>query len=309
MVREHGCGKKTLVSLRSVKLVGPHCAARIVLNLLENIQTEAHSADARQHAHFLGDTMPNGNPLKRKLQAGQACFGAWMLSPSADMAEILGYAGMDFLLLDHEHGQGSIDQAIGQLRAIKGSGCVGVLRVPSNDHIYIKRVLDAGVGGIMVPSVNSAEEARRVVDACRYAPAGIRGAFGGMRAMNYGFNPGYYETSFENLLVVVQVENTRAIDAIPEMAAVEGIDVIFIGPRDLSATLGKLNQFDDPVVRGQIDRAAGAILAGGKLLGSTATSGKVAKEMAARGYRFIIPGSDVSLLGLGVRTTLADAMG
>ena len=161
----------------------------------------------------------------------------------------------------------------------------------------------------MVPNVGSADEARRVVDACRYAPAGIRGAFGGMRAMQYGFNPGYYETSFENLLVAVQVESARAIDAIPEIAAVDGIDVLFIGPRDLSATLGKLNQFDDPVVRGEIDRAADAILKAGKLLGSTAMSGRIAKDMAARGYRFIIPGSDVTLLGLGVRTTLADAKG
>jgi len=181
--------------------------------------------------------------------------------------------------------------------------------VPSNDPVYIKRALDAGVGGIMVPNVGSADEARRVVDACRYAPAGVRGAFGGMRAMNYGFNPGYYESSFENLLVVAQIESARAIDAIPEIAKVDGIDVLFIGPRDLSATLGKLNQFDDPVVRGQIDRAAAAILASGKLLGSTATSGRMAKEMAARGYRFIIPGSDVMLLGLGVRTTLADTKG
>lgn len=251
--------------------------------------------------------MSDDNPLKRKLRAGQPCFGAWMLSTSADMAEILGYAGMDFLLLDHEHGQGSIDDAIGQLRAIKGSDCVGVLRVPTNDHIYIERVLDAGVGGIMVPNVSNAEQARRVVDSCKYAPAGIRSAFGGMRAMKYGFNPGYYDSFFENLLVAVQVENARAIDAVPEIAAVEGIDVIFIGPRDLSATLGKLNQFDDPVVRAQIDRAAAAILASGKLLGSTAANGKVAKEMAARGYRFIIPGSDTGLLGLGVRTTLADA--
>jgi len=253
--------------------------------------------------------MSNGNPLKRKLQAGQACFGAWMLSGSADMAEVLAYAGLDFLLLDHEHGQGSIDQAVGQLRAIKGSDCVGVLRVPSNDHVYIKRALDAGVGGIMVPNVTSAAEARAVVDSCRYPPAGIRGAFGGMRAMQYGFNPGYYETGFDDLLVAVQVESAKAIDAIPEIAAVEGVDVIFIGPRDLSATLGKLNQFDDPVVRGHIERAATAILAGGKLLGSTAANGKVAKDMAARGYRFIIPGSDVGLLGLGARTMLTDAKG
>lgn len=253
--------------------------------------------------------MPSGNALKRKLSAGQACFGAWVLSTSADMVEILAYAGLDFLVLDHEHGQGSIDDAIGQLRAMKGTECTGVLRVPSNDHIYIKRALDAGVGGIMVPNVNNAEQARHVVEACKYAPAGIRGAFGGMRAMKYGFNPDYFDTSFEDLLVVVQVENAGAIDRIPEIAAVDGIDVIFIGPRDLSATLGKLNQFDDPVVRGQIDRATEAILKAGKILGSTATSGKVAKEMAAKGFRFIVPGSDATILGLGVRSILADAKG
>jgi 4-hydroxy-2-oxoheptanedioate aldolase len=253
--------------------------------------------------------MQSANPLKRKLLRGEACFGAWLLSTSPDMAEILAYAGLDFLLLDHEHGQGSIDIAIGQLRAMKGTDCTGVLRVPTNDHIYIKRALDAGVGGIMVPNVNTADEARRVVNACRYAPAGIRGAFGGMRAMKYGFNPGYYDSAFADLLVVAQVENAGAIDNIPGIAAVEGIDVIFIGPRDLSASLGKLNQFDDPVVKGQIDRAAAAILESGKLLGSTATSGKVAKDMAGRGFRFIIPGSDVGLLGQGVRAVLGDAKG
>jgi 2-keto-3-deoxy-L-rhamnonate aldolase RhmA len=130
-----------------------------------------------------------------------------------------------------------------------------------------------------------------------------------MRAMKYGFNPGYYDSAFADLLVVAQVENAGAIDNIPGIAAVEGIDVIFIGPRDLSASLGKLNQFDDPVVKGQIDRAAAAILESGKLLGSTATSGKVAKDMAGRGFRFIIPGSDVGLLGQGVRAVLGDAKG
>lgn len=248
-----------------------------------------------------------GNQLKRKLQAGQACFGAWMLSTSADMAEILAYGGLDFLLIDHEHGQGSIDDAVGQLRAIKGTECTGVLRVPTNDHIYIKRVLDAGIGGVMVPNVGSAAEAHRVVEACRYAPDGVRGAFGGMRAMRYGFDPGYYDRAFADLLVAVQVESAAAIDNIPEIAAVEGIDVIFIGPRDLSATLGKLNRFDDPEVRGQIDRAAGAILKSGKILGSTALNGKVAREMAGSGYRFIVAGSDVGLLGQGLRAMLADA--
>lgn len=251
--------------------------------------------------------MPTGNPLKNKLQAGRACIGSWLLSTSADMAEIMAFAGLDFLLIDHEHGQGAIDDAIGQMRAMKGTDCVGVLRVPNNDRVYIKRALDAGVAGIMVPNIENAAQARAVVDACRYAPVGHRGAFGGMRAMRYGLNPGYYDEVDNETLIVVQVENSAAIDNIPEIAAVPGIDVIFIGPRDLSATLGKLNHFGDPAVRGEIERAERAILASGRLLGSTAASGKVAREMSATGYRFIISGSDATLLASATSALLADA--
>jgi 4-hydroxy-2-oxoheptanedioate aldolase len=251
--------------------------------------------------------VPTGNSLKRKLSEGKPCIGSWLLTTSADMAEILAYAGLDFVLIDHEHGQGAIDDAVGQLRAIKGSDCAGILRIPSNDRIYIKRALDAGVHGIMVPNVDNAEQARAVVDACRYAPIGKRGAFGGMRAMRYGFNPGYYNDVADETLIVVQVENSAAIDHVAEIAAVPGIDVIFIGPRDLSATLGKLNQFQDPIVQGEIARAEQAILKSGKWLGSTAASGKVARAMAAAGHRFIISGSDATLLGSAASALLADA--
>lgn len=251
--------------------------------------------------------MPAGNPLKRKLLEGKVCIGSWLLTTSPDMAEILAYAGLDFVLIDHEHGQGSIDDAVNQLRAIKGSDCAGILRVPSNDRIYIKRALDAGVHGIMVPNVDNAAHAEAVVDACRYAPVGKRGAFGGMRAMRYGFDPDYYADVADDTLIVVQVENSTAIDNIAEIAAVPGIDVVFIGPRDLSATLGKLNQLADPDVRGEIRRAEQAIMKSGKLLGSTAATGKIAREMTAAGHRFIISGSDATLLGAAAAALVAEA--
>ncbi len=251
--------------------------------------------------------MPDSQPLKQKMRAGQACIGAWLLTNSADVAEILAYAGLDFVLIDHEHVQGDIGDAIAQMRALKGHNCAGIVRVPSHDPIYIKRILDAGVDGILVPNVSTGEEAREIVAACHYPPSGFRGAFGGMRAMDYGFNPGYYAAAADKLFIAVQVESAAAIDQIDEIAAIDGIDLVFIGPRDLSATLGKLNQFDDPVVKGEIARAEKAILKSGKLLGSTAINGKVANEMAARGHRFIIAGSDVTLLGLGVRGVLTEA--
>lgn len=251
--------------------------------------------------------MPTGNLLKQKLRAGNTCIGSWLLTTSADMAEIMAFAGLDFVLIDHEHGQGAIDDAVSQLRAIKGTDCAGILRVPSNDRIYIKRALDAGVAGIMVPNIDTAEQARAVVEACRYAPHGGRGAFGGMRAMRYGLNLNYYSNVEDETLIIVQVENRNAIDNIPAIAAVPGIDMIFIGPRDLSATLGKLNQFGDPEVRAEIERAEQLILKSGKLMGSTAASGKIAREMSLVGHRFIISGSDATLLGSAAAALLGEA--
>lgn len=251
--------------------------------------------------------MQSGAALKAKLRNRTPCIGAWVLTGSADVVEILAFSGLDFVILDHEHGLGSIETAAGQLRALKGSGCTGMLRAPSNDRVYIKRALDAGVGGIMIPNVGTAAEARDAVAACRYPPRGVRGAFGGMRAMDFGFDPAYYGAIEDELVIAAQIESSAAIDNIAEIGAVDGIDVLFIGPRDLSATMGKLNRFDDPGVMAEIARAEEAIKATGLVLGSTAMSGKAAKEMTARGYGFIVAGSDAVLLGNGIRAMLADA--
>lgn len=244
--------------------------------------------------------------LRRKLAAGQSCIGVWVLTNSADATEILAWAGLDFVLIDHEHGQGSIETAIAQMRSLKGSDCAGLLRVPAKDATYIKRALDAGIDGVMIPNIADRDEAERAVAACRYPPSGKRGAFAGMRAMKYGFDTAYHNTIEQRLIVALQIESAAAVDNIAEIAQVPGIDILFIGPRDLSASLGRLNQFDDSTVKDAIARAEQAILATGKILGSTATSGIVAKAMAARGYRFLIAGSDAVLLGQAASATLRD---
>lgn len=240
------------------------------------------------------------------MKSGRPCLGAWILTTSADVTEILAYAGLDFVLIDHEHGQGTIEGAIAQLRALKGTDCAGLLRIPSNDPIYIKRALDAGVDGVMVPNIATRAEAEKAIAACRYPPAGVRGAFAGMRAMKYGFDTGYHAEIGERLVVALQIESDAAIAQIPEIAQVRGIDILFIGPRDLSASLGRLNKFDDPVVKEAIGRAEQAILATGKILGSTAMSGAAAKAMAQRGYRFLIAGSDAALLGQAAAAAVRD---
>src|SRR5512147_372892 len=141
--------------------------------------------------------------------------------------------GLDFLLMDHEHGQAQLPDAIAQLRAIKGTRCAGLLRAPWNDMVFIKRILDAGIHGIMVPQVNTPEEARAVVAACRYPPRGIRGAAGGTRAASYGLDMGYYERAADELIIIVQIETPQAAENAAAIAAVDGVDMLFIGPRDM----------------------------------------------------------------------------
>ena len=192
--------------------------------------------------------------LKARLKAGEKLLGAWTTTDSPDNAEVMALAGIDFLLMDHEHGQATLPAAIAQLRAIKGTGCAGLMRVPSNDAVYIKRVLDAGIQGIMVPQVGTAEEARAAVAACRYPPGGIRGAAGGTRATSYGADMEYYGRAADELLVIVQIETPEAVENTAAIAAVDGVDVVFVGPRDLSAQIGKLNRFEDPELRALITR-------------------------------------------------------
>ena len=245
--------------------------------------------------------------LKSRLKAGEKLLGAWTASGSADNAEVMAMSGIDFILMDHEHGQATMPDAIAQLRAIKGTNCSGLLRAPWNDMVFIKRILDAGIHGIMVPQVNSVEEAKAVVAACRYPPLGIRGAAGGTRAASYGIDTGYYDRAADELIIIVQIETPHAVDSIPAIAAIDGVDMIFIGPRDLSASIGKLNKFDDPEVRTLIAKAEEATLKSGKALGTVATTGAIAKQLFARGYNFLIAGSDLSHLRAGVVQMLKDA--
>ncbi len=245
--------------------------------------------------------------LKARLKAGEKLLGAWTMSDSADNAEVMALAGLDFVLMDHEHGQAQLPDAIAQLRAIQATGCAGLIRCPWNDFVFIKRALDAGIHGIMVPQVNSAEEARAVVSACRYPPLGNRGAAGGTRAASYGLDMGYYDRAADELVIIVQIETRRAVENAAAIAAVDGVDVVFIGPRDLSASIGKLNKLDDPELRALIARVEEATLKSGKALGSVAPTGALARQMFERGYSFLISGSDMTHLRTGISQMMKDA--
>ena len=245
--------------------------------------------------------------LKARLKAGEKLLGAWTSSDSPDNAEVMALAGVDFILMDHEHGQAAIPDAIAQLRAIQGTRCAGLLRAPWNDMVFIKRVLDAGIHGIMVPQINTPEEARAVVAACRYPPLGIRGAAGSVRAASYGLDMDYFRRAADELIIIVQIETPQGVENAGAIAAVEGVDMIFIGPRDLSANIGKLNRMDDPDLLGLIAKIEQATLKSGKALGTIAATGAIAKRLFDRGYGFIIAGSDLVHLRTSIAQMMKDA--
>ena len=250
------------------------------------------AADRREGAVF------RTNPLKAKLRAGRPTIGAWAALADPTVVEILGLAGYDAVVLDHEHGPGGLNQAVHQLQALAATPMAGLLRVPWNDPVYIKRVLDIGVDGIMVPSVNSVAEARAAVAACRYPPAGLRGCAAPIvRASSYGLElQRYLQTAEDDLLIICQIETVQAVRAIPEIAAVDGVDMLFIGAVDLSADLGKLGQWDDPELRDTIGRAEHAILNSGAWLGGLATLDRTPAEVVRDGYHFVAASFDTGLL-------------
>jgi 4-hydroxy-2-oxoheptanedioate aldolase len=244
------------------------------------------------------------NLLKRKLVNRERALGCFLLTGSPDNAEVLAHAGFDFLLIDHEHGSGSRGDAIAQMRAMNGTPTTSVLRIPSFDPGYIKRVLDAGVQCILCPMIESASTAKAVVDACWFPPRGARGAGGATRASVYGYDADAANRVQDELLIAVQIESVIGIEQIEKIAAVAGIDLLLLGPRDLSASIGKLGRFDDPEVRAIVAEAEAAILGSGKRLGSVIYPGQTPAEMFDRGYDLLIAGSDIGFLVEGARRAI-----
>ncbi len=238
------------------------------------------------------------NPLKARIAAGKPVVGCWshLVSPAA--AEILALSGYDFVIIDNEHGPTSLSESTILMMAVSTTPAATLMRVPWNDPVYIKRALDTGIEGLMIPAVEDAEAARRAVAACRYPPEGIRGvAYAVTRAAEYGLKlKEYAEKANDNLLVMCQVESAKTVDNIEEIGAVDGIDVLFIGPFDLSASMGKPGQFDDPEVAETLDRAEAGILASGKTLGAIVRPGDNVASMVERGYGLMVTASDATLL-------------
>ena len=192
--------------------------------------------------------LERGAALKARMNAGTVVYGAWAALPSAMVAEIVADTGFDFVFIDAEHGPIGLETLVGMLMAFRGSATVPMVRVPWRDAVMIKRVLDAGVEGILAPNVRSVDEARAVVAACRYPPNGERG-FGPLRASAYYRQvEGYVPDANANLIVATQIEDKRAVEDIDAIVAVPGLDMVMIGPNDLSGTYGLFRQHNHPTL-------------------------------------------------------------
>jgi len=229
------------------------------------------------------------NTLKTKLKAGKKTIGAWAQLASPFTAEIMSTAGFDWLMLDHEHAPGDILNLISQIQAMKGSGCVPLVRAPWNDFVAIKRILDAGTQGVLVPYVNTREEAEMAVKACKYPLEGIRGVAGSPRAAGYGQNIGnYLQRSNDQVFVMTAVETPEAIANLDEILQIKGLDGIFIGPMDLASSMGFFCDPAQPTVQAEIKKVEEKVLAVGKVLATTTGTWEQAQKLFERGYQMLM---------------------
>jgi 2-dehydro-3-deoxyglucarate aldolase len=235
------------------------------------------------------------NTFRRDLLAGEVLIGCWSSLANPITAEVLGLAGFDWLLLDGEHAPNDVGTLIPQLMALKDSRSAPVVRPPWNDAVVIKRLLDAGFYNVLIPFVESAAEARAAVAATRYPPAGIRGVSVSQRHNRYGTVADYLATVNDNICVLVQIESGPGLAAIDAIAAVDGIDGIFVGPSDLAAALGHLGNAGHPDVQKAIRHAFARAKAQGKASGILTPVEADARRYLEWGATFVAVGSDLGL--------------
>lgn len=253
--------------------------------------------------------MRRPNTLKARLKAGETVTAAWLDLGSADVAELLVHCGWDVVVVDCEHGAADISGAIDLIRAVEAAGGCAILRVPDGGETTLKRALDRGVQSIMVPMVQDAATARAIAQTCLYPPHGTRGyAAPILRASGYGAQTDYARTrAADDLLLMVQIEHVDAIPAIPEMAATPGIDMIFIGPNDLAATMGHLEDMTHPDVHAAINRAEALARDAGTMLGTVLWPDRDYPDLRDSGYRLIAGPCDVAMLAQAARQARAQA--
>lgn len=234
------------------------------------------------------------NRLKQLWKEDKPAYGLWMDLGSPAVVEAAACCNPDWLLLDGEHGAAGYEGMFSLLQAMNGSTATSIVRVPWNDIIPIKRVLDMGAEGVMVPYIKTAEDVAAVVSACRYPPKGERG-LGPFRGSRYETEfMEYYKQANDEIVVMVQIENVDAVKNLDAILAVPGLDSIFIGPSDLTASMGLYPNTNHPDVLKVIQEVLDKSRAAGKPVGIYSTTGAGAKKYAEQGFRFINVGNDMN---------------
>ncbi|MFD0979791.1 HpcH/HpaI aldolase family protein [Tropicimonas aquimaris] len=246
--------------------------------------------------------MTSRNWLRQQLSEGRTVRAIWQELASPTLAEAAIWAGWDCVLIDNEHGQGDLASTVQMVRAVEAAGGHYIVRVPWNDQVYLKRILDLGIHTIMVPMVNDRAAAEAAVAACRYPGKGARGyAAPIVRASHYGARPQYVSESTDELFLLAQIEHREAVPNIAEIAAVEGIDMLFLGPHDLAGSIGKLERLTEEEVEAYVGETEAAIRATGKPMGTVGRPLRTYGELQTRGHSLIVGPSDIGLYAEAVR--------
>jgi len=247
------------------------------------------------------------NRLKARLAAGEMQRGLWLNLGSALVAEMAGRSGFDWCLVDGEHGPWDPTAIRAQVMALAATPAEAVVRVPMAEDWVLKQVLDLGVQTVLVPMVDSADQARAVVRACRYPPDGVRGQGAGVvRASGFGATPDYTVNANGEICVLVQAESRAALDGLEEIAGVDGVDGVFIGPADLAADMGHRDDPDHPEVRAAIAAAIPRIRAAGKAAGIILGTPEARAWAVGLGVNFLGMGSEAALLSARLRALAAE---
>jgi 4-hydroxy-2-oxoheptanedioate aldolase len=242
------------------------------------------------------------NPTLRDslASARRSLVGIWVCSASPLVAEIVAGSGVDWLLIDQEHGPNTLASTLSQLQAVAPYPVTAVVRIPSADTVIIKQVLDIGAQNLLVPMITSAREAEAVVRAIRYPPRGARGVGSALaRSARWNRVDGYLENADQYVSLFVQIETHEAVQAAAEIAAVDGVDGVFVGPSDLAASMGVLGQQSHPLVLDAVHRAFEAVRSVGKPVGVNAFDHRLAHAYVERGASFVLVGADVAMVARG----------
>jgi 4-hydroxy-2-oxoheptanedioate aldolase len=242
------------------------------------------------------------NKIKSALKEGKAVIGTFVKMTDPCTVELIANAGFDFIAIDNEHTTMNRETMVNLIRAADASGIVATVRVRENSPAQILQALDAGAFGVMIPETSSKEEVQLVVDRTKYAPLGNRGYSASQRSANYSnMNPTEYaRLSNENTMVVVYCETAEAIRNLDDMQTVDGVDVVFVGPFDLTQALGVIGEPGHPKVIEAIDMIVKKVQAAGKAAGIIAPNATVAKRLIEQGFRYIVLGSDQAFIqGMG----------